>query len=91
MECEECKACPASQRATPCPLTATFDSLLAQDALQHWRTKIAANGREWEERNRALRAEKDLMGRHYAHLKARMDALRAGQVRAPRPGVQIRL
>lgn len=26
-----------------------------QDALGHWRTKIATNSREWEERNRALR------------------------------------
>ena len=36
-----------------------------QEALLHWRTKIATNSREWEERNRALRAEKDIMNRHY--------------------------
>ncbi|PNW74416.1 hypothetical protein CHLRE_13g607750v5 [Chlamydomonas reinhardtii] len=50
-----------------------------QEALQHWRTKIATNGREWEERNRALRNEKEIMARHYAKLKSSMDAFRAGQ------------
>ena len=40
-----------------------------QEALQHWRTKIATNGREWEERNRALRTEKEIMTRHYSGLK----------------------
>ncbi|KAG2490043.1 hypothetical protein HYH03_011508 [Edaphochlamys debaryana] len=50
-----------------------------QEALQHWRTKIATNAREWEERNRALRNEKEIMARHYAKLKASMDAFRAGQ------------
>uniref|UniRef100_A0A383VVU5 Dynein regulatory complex subunit 2 n=1 Tax=Tetradesmus obliquus TaxID=3088 RepID=A0A383VVU5_TETOB len=48
-----------------------------QEDLQHWRTKIATNSREWEERNAALRREKDLMGRHYAQLKAALDAGRA--------------
>jgi hypothetical protein len=48
-----------------------------QEDLQHWRTKIATNNREWEERNAALRREKDLMGRHYAQLKAALDAGRA--------------
>ncbi|KXZ51819.1 hypothetical protein GPECTOR_11g26 [Gonium pectorale] len=50
-----------------------------QEALQHWRTKIATNGREWEERNRALRNEKEIMARHYAKLKSSMDAFRSGQ------------
>ena len=35
-----------------------------------WRTKIATNSREWEERNRALRNEKEIMSRHYQELKA---------------------
>jgi hypothetical protein len=51
-----------------------------QQALAHWRTKIATNGREWEERNRALRNEKEIMSRHYAHLKGGMDSFRAAQV-----------
>jgi hypothetical protein len=51
--------------------------LRLQEDLQHWRTKIATNNREWEERNAALRREKDLMGRHYAQLKAALDAGRA--------------
>lgn len=50
-----------------------------QEALQHWRTKIATNEREWQERNRALRNEKEIMTRHYAKLKASMDAFRASQ------------
>ncbi|KAF6253998.1 flagellar associated protein [Scenedesmus sp. NREL 46B-D3] len=45
-----------------------------QEDLQHWRTKIATNSREWGERNAALRREKDLMARHYAQLKAALDA-----------------
>ncbi|KAK9816665.1 hypothetical protein WJX72_003464 [[Myrmecia] bisecta] len=50
-----------------------------QEALTHWRTKIASNSRDWEERNRALRAEKDSMARHYHALKANMDRFRAQQ------------
>lgn len=48
-----------------------------QEDLQHWRTKIATNGREWEERNTALRREKELMSKHYSQLKAALDASRA--------------
>eukprot|EP00775_Hariotina_reticulata_P008068 gene8068-8263_t len=44
-----------------------------QEHLQHWRTKIATNSREWEERNGALRKEKELMAKHYAQLKAALD------------------
>lgn len=55
---------------------------LPQESLQQWRGKIAAAAREWEERNRALRAEKEIMTRHYAQLKAAMDQGRAQQVRA---------
>jgi len=50
-----------------------------QEALVHWRTKIATNSREWEDRNRALRNEKEIMSRHYAHLKSGMDTFRASQ------------
>ncbi|MEW5310230.1 MAG: hypothetical protein WDW38_002047 [Sanguina aurantia] len=50
-----------------------------QESLQHWRTKIATNSAEWDERNRALRHEKEIMTRHYGGLKASMDASRAGQ------------
>ena len=51
-----------------------------QDSLAHWRTKIATNSREWEERNRSLRREKDSMARHYQKLKASMNRFRAGQL-----------
>mmetsp|Transcript_8140 Transcript_8140/g.20845 ORF Transcript_8140/g.20845 Transcript_8140/m.20845 type:complete len:521 (+) Transcript_8140:159-1721(+) len=50
-----------------------------QDSLAHWRTKIATNSKDWEERNRALRNEKDIMSRHYQALKATMDRFRAAQ------------
>mmetsp|Transcript_30030 Transcript_30030/g.66514 ORF Transcript_30030/g.66514 Transcript_30030/m.66514 type:complete len:550 (-) Transcript_30030:342-1991(-) len=50
-----------------------------QEALQHWRTKIATNSREWEDRNRALRNEKEIMTRHYSALKGSMDHFRAAQ------------
>ncbi|GFH08593.1 uncharacterized protein HaLaN_03578, partial [Haematococcus lacustris] len=35
--------------------------------------------REWEERNKALRSEKEIMTRHYTHLKSGMDHFRAVQ------------
>ena len=50
-----------------------------QEDLQHWRTKIATNSREWEERNGALRREKELMARHYSQLKSALDAGRQQQ------------
>lgn len=50
-----------------------------QENLQHWRTKISTNTREWEERNRSLRNEKEIMTRHYAALKSTMDHFRASQ------------
>ena len=43
-----------------------------QNALQHWRIKIASNSREWEEKNRAMTNEKAVMSRHYQSLKANM-------------------
>ena len=46
------------------------------DSLSHWRTKIATNTREWEERNRSLRDEKDTMAKHYQELKGRMNRFR---------------
>ena len=48
-----------------------------QDALQHWRIKISTNGREWEEKNKAMKMEKEGMVRHYQHLKTAMLRFRA--------------
>ena len=48
-----------------------------QDSLVHWRTKIATNSREWEDRNRALRNEKEVMSRHYQELKGGMNKFRS--------------
>lgn len=50
-----------------------------QESLSQWRTKISSTGREWEERQRALQAEKDIMARHYSALKAAMEQFRAQQ------------
>ena len=46
----------------------------------HWRTKISTNSREWEERNRLLRVEKDIMSRHYQNLKAEMCRFRTAEI-----------
>eukprot|EP00162_Nutomonas_longa_P004309 comp15060_c0_seq1/m.22416 comp15060_c0_seq1/g.22416 ORF comp15060_c0_seq1/g.22416 comp15060_c0_seq1/m.22416 type:complete len:512 (-) comp15060_c0_seq1:22-1557(-) len=47
--------------------------------LAHWKTKLQNNIRECEERNRALRAEKDTISKHFHDLKARMNAFRNGE------------
>lgn len=50
-----------------------------QELLSHWRNKIQSNGKDWEERNKALRHEKELMQRHYKTLKNQLDRFRAQQ------------
>merc|ERR1711988_818254 len=47
-----------------------------QDSLAHWKTKIANNQRECEERNKALREEKEAIARHFQELKGRMNRFR---------------
>lgn len=42
-----------------------------QASLAHWRTKINQNVKECEERNQALREEKDAISAHFQQLKAR--------------------
>jgi hypothetical protein len=49
--------------------------------LAHWKTKMTNNIRECTERNKALRAEKDAIARHFQDLKARMNAFRAAEAR----------
>ncbi|GBG88589.1 hypothetical protein CBR_g48119 [Chara braunii] len=49
------------------------------EALAHWRVKIMSNSREWEQRNKELKAEKDKMNRHYKDLKTRMNRFRHGE------------
>ncbi|GBF98175.1 hypothetical protein Rsub_10675 [Raphidocelis subcapitata] len=44
--------------------------------IHRWRAKISSSGREWAERNGALRREKELMAKHYAQLKATLNAAR---------------
>merc|ERR1719359_2218301 len=36
-----------------------------QDSLAHWKSKLAANARKCEERNRAMKAEKDAISGHF--------------------------
>ena len=36
-----------------------------QDSLAQWKTKLASNGRKCEERNRALKEEKDAISKHF--------------------------
>lgn len=50
-----------------------------QDTLAHWRTKIASNVKECEERNRLMRDERDQISRHFQELKTRMNKMRDEQ------------
>ena len=50
-----------------------------QEALKQWRAKIQSNSREWEERNRSLFNEKQIMNKHYQALKSSMDSFRMQQ------------
>ena len=52
-----------------------------QDSLAHWKTKLASNQRECEERNRALKEEKDAISRHFQELKGRMNKFREREAR----------
>ncbi|PRP75276.1 hypothetical protein PROFUN_15824 [Planoprotostelium fungivorum] len=47
-----------------------------QRNLNHWRTKMANNVRECEQRNKSLKEEKDNIQHHFQALKARMNKLR---------------
>ena len=47
-----------------------------QDSLASWKTKLASNGRKCEERNRALKEEKDAISKHFQELKGRMNKFR---------------
>ncbi|KAK9826691.1 hypothetical protein WJX74_010157 [Apatococcus lobatus] len=50
-----------------------------QDSLGEWRTKLAADRKEWEDRNRALRAERDRLSASHRGLKATLERQRAQQ------------
>ena len=47
-----------------------------QDSLAHWKTKLASNSAKCEERNRAMKEEKDAISRHFQELKGRMNKFR---------------
>ena len=61
-----------------------------QDSLAHWKTKLASNGRECDERNRALREEKDAISRHFQELKSRMNKFRESEGRGCRSSSSTR-
>lgn len=50
-----------------------------QQAIQHWRVKISSSSRAWEERNAAVRNERNVIARHYQELRSRMNRFRNGQ------------
>lgn len=52
-----------------------------QDSLSHWKTKLASNQRECEERNRALKEERDAISKHFQELKGRMNKFRETEAR----------
>lgn len=52
-----------------------------QDLTAHWKSKIGTNAAECEERNRALREEKEAIARHFQELKARMNRFREAEGR----------
>merc|ERR550514_2000111 len=47
-----------------------------QDSLSHWKQKLATNAKKCEERNRAMKAEKDAIFGHFQELKGRMNKFR---------------
>ena len=52
-----------------------------QDEIAHWKTKMYNNIRECEERNKALREEKDAIAKHFQELKARMNNFRQNEAK----------
>lgn len=53
-----------------------------QESVTSWRTNIARNAREWEQRNSSIQAEKDSTFRHLKQLKRKMQLWRQKQARA---------
>eukprot|EP00796_Vickermania_ingenoplastis_P008624 gene8624-6056_t len=53
-----------------------------QESVTSWRTNIARNAREWEQRNSTIQAEKDSTFRHLKQLKRKMQLWRQKQARA---------
>merc|ERR1719473_1292442 len=47
-----------------------------QDSLAHWKQKLSTNAKKCEERNRAMKAEKDAIFGHFQELKGRMNKFR---------------
>jgi hypothetical protein len=47
-----------------------------QDSVAHWKTKLATNAKKCEERNKAMKTEKDAIFGHFQELKGRMNKFR---------------
>jgi len=47
-----------------------------QDQISHWKQKLATNAKKCEERNKAMKAEKDSIFKHFQELKGRMNKFR---------------
>lgn len=52
-----------------------------QSSLSLWRTKMASNARECEERNKTLRKERETVSMHYQELKRKMNSKRTASSR----------
>mmetsp|Transcript_6692 Transcript_6692/g.15423 ORF Transcript_6692/g.15423 Transcript_6692/m.15423 type:complete len:512 (-) Transcript_6692:106-1641(-) len=71
-----------SQRDTGSSITidAQFKKVQrSQEGLANWKTKIASNVKECEERNRLLREEKEQISAHFQDMKQRMNKMRDEQ------------
>jgi len=53
-----------------------------QDSISHWKMKISNNNKECEERNKALREEKDAIAKHFQELKAKMNKFRESEAKS---------
>eukprot|EP00958_Prasinococcus_capsulatus_P017125 scaffold1928_cov381-Prasinococcus_capsulatus_cf.AAC.23 len=50
-----------------------------QESMAYWKTKAAANAKDWTDQNALLREEREAVARHYQELKGRMSHFRDAQ------------
>jgi len=55
--------------------------LRLRESVKYWKAKKLSNIEDWQERNAALRDQKEVMAKHYNKLKKRMDQMRRQQQR----------
>ncbi|KAJ3353225.1 Dynein regulatory complex subunit 2 [Entophlyctis luteolus] len=72
------------QVTSPCFVLNTAESLdrffsLGQETIAHFKAKLSNNTKEYDERNRALREEKEAIQAHFQALKQRMNLFRKNE------------